>query len=76
MKIKSIEKDYKIASLSSASQGLKEEIEDLKTQLKHASKNVVNKEKEISRLQVKNENLTQSYKTLKNENKEIVTEKK
>ena len=69
-------KDAEIATLKNVSKELKIETETLKSEAKQALKIAKAKEKEISKLEVKSENLDHTNKNYKNENEVLVAEKK
>ena len=68
-------KDDQIATLESATRNLTIEAEHLKSDIKLANKSAKALEKEVARLNVKNDNLLQTVKNNKAENKALETEK-
>lgn len=68
-------KDDQIATLESATRNLTIETENLKSDIKLANKSAKALEKEVSRLNVKNDNLLLTVKNNKAENKVLETEK-
>ena len=68
-------KDAKITGLDNVCKELKLENENLKNETRQFSKSAKVKENEVAKLLVKNENLNQSLKNCKAENKILITEK-
>ena len=73
---KSMEKEEDLKVVKSSMKGQNSEICLMINELRHASKNIKSKEKEIFALTTRNENIAENLKRVKFDYSKIVTEKK